>query len=446
MEEPASKLVFLSILSFIAGVLVSPYFWGILFLPLLLLVVLFRDKKLLLLIFFFALGVVFYGLFSNPQDFRLPLYEGEEVTLTGRVVEEDRDVVEITDFKGDNLDERVLIHDQGDLFYGQIVKIKGEPVAPEEDFEKYLHRDKISTTFFEPQVFILESESSVRSRIFKIRRALGRKIERGSPFPQSEVLKALLLGDRSSLPDDLEDKFSAIGVAHLLAVSGTHIVIISGVILSLLTFFSIKWKYLLSVIILSAFILLVGAPVSAIRAGFLGTFLILAQKLGRRGNSLRGLVFIGFLMTLLDPTILRTVSFQLSFSASLGILLFSDRVKSFLTQKEDGYKYLRVKRFKNKIVEKIRFLPDFTIDTVAITLSAQIFTLPLVFYYFGHLPVLAPISNLVLAPLLPAIMILGIISLTASFIIPEFLAFIFADLAIKLVIIIVDLFYTFTLL
>ncbi len=446
MEEPASKLAFLSILAFIFGVFVSPYFWGILFLPLFFLVVLFKGKKIFLLALFFSLGIIFYGLTSGPQSFILPLYEGEEVVLTGEVVEEDRNVVEITDFRGNNLDERILIHDQGDLFYGQIVEIRGDPVAPSEDFQDFFHRDKISASFFDPEVFILGNRGSVKAKIFEVRRGLAQKIEKGVSFPESEVLKAVLLGDRSSTPDGLKEKFSTIGVAHLLAVSGTHIVIISGIIFSVLTFLSVKWKYLFSIIILFSFILLVGAPVSAIRAGFLGSFLILAEKLGRRGNSLRGLGFIALVMVLLDPDVLRTVSFQLSFSASVGILLFSDKLKIFLTTESVSYKNLRLSEFKNKVVEKVRGVPGFVIDTVTITLSAQAFTLPLVFYYFGHVPFLAPVSNLVLAPLLPVVMVLGIVSLLLSFILPEFLAFIFVNLILKIVLVVVDLFYTFTLL
>ena len=435
-EVPVSKLVFLSVLSFILGILVSPYFRGFFFLVIIF-VALLKPKKILLLLFF--IFGVFYYQFTLPADFLLPLYEGETVTLQGKVVEEERDVIEVV-VDNESLDERIIVYDQASLSYGKLVEIKGEPNVPSDEYLEYFQRDNISVQFFDPEIRVVGEAISTRALIYKARRSLASRINRGTSFPESEILKAILLG-YDSTPEEVRGKFSKIGIAHLLAVSGTHIVVISGIILSIFTFLNLKYKTFLSVIVLWLFIALVGAPVSAIRAGFLGSFLIASKKAGRRGSSLRGITFIGFILLLFDPQLIRDVGFQLSFSASAGIIIFSDRVKSFLIPQKNNY-ITDLSDFKNKLTKKINKTPDFIIDTISITLSAQITTLPLVFYHFGNLPFLAPLSNLIIAPFLPFIMISGILGIVFSIFIPETLAFFIPNLIVQVVLFLADLFYT----
>ncbi|MGM0439080.1 MAG: ComEC/Rec2 family competence protein [Patescibacteria group bacterium] len=443
---PLSKIVFYLTLSFLLGVVVSPFFEGFFFFLLLLLPIFIKDKKLAFLIgLVFTSGIFYYQLQTQDQ-YIIPLFEEEEVEIEGRVVEEDRNVIQVTDFKSAKVDEKVIIYDSGSLKHGQIVKIIGEPVTPGEKFENYLDKDQISVSFFRPQVEILGRKKNFYSYIYDFRRTLQEKLS-AVQYPASSVLKAILLGDKSNVPDILQEKFSQIGVAHLLAVSGTHIVIISGIIVSFLSFLSIKWKLFFALLLLFSFVLLVGAPPSAIRAGFMGAFLIIGKKLGRKGDSLRGLVFIALFMTLLNPKlILKSVSFQLSFLAALGIILFSNKLYRFLTERVVDYKDTLIVTIRQAFATIFNKLPSFVVETISITLSAQVFTLPLVYYYFGSLPLLAPISNLVLSPLLPILMISGIISLCFSFLIPPVFAFSLTYGLVKIVLVFVNLFYEFWLL
>ena len=381
-----------------------------------------KGKVAVLIIASFLFGVFYYQHFAE-LDFVLPLFEGREVELTARVVDEESSHLEVKDFRDLELSERVAVYIDGDLKHGQVVKIKGEPNPIEGEFENHFHTENVSVSFFDPEIKIVGNDYSLISYIYSARRSLGRRISRSSQFPESALLKALLLGDRSSIPDSLQDRFSEIGIAHLLAVSGTHIVIVSGIIVSFISLLGIKFKYLLSIVFISGFVLLVGAPISAIRAGLIGSLFILAQKIGRKKNSSRGLILIAFLMLLLNPRLLSgSVSFQLSFLAALGISLFSGRLKSFLTEEKVVFKKSKINEIRNglaRIFKRFSFLTD----TLAVTLSAQIFTLPLIYYHFGNLPFLAPVSNLVIAPIVPVLMIVGFLSLLFSFIIPSTLAF-----------------------
>lgn len=421
----------------------SPYVGGFYLLGLFLFLLI-KDKKLAFALLLSFLAGFFYYQFRAP-DFKLPLYEGEEIQLRGVSRGLDRNVVEVKEIDGENVDEKVVIRTDGELSYGQVVRLKGSPVAVGDQFKNYYYADGISSMFFDPELKVVGQKKNLKYYILQLRETLSRKIEKGLVFPHSSVLKALLLGDKSSIPDKLSDKFSKAGVAHLLAISGTHIVIIAGILISLASFFSIKWKATFTLGALSLFIVLVGAPSSAVRAGLMGSVLVLANKLNRTSNSLRSLFYVGLVMLIYNPLLLWTASFQLSFGATTGIVLFSSKINKFLTYKSKPWEGGVWSKIKSKIRLFFRRVP-FISDTLSITLSAQVFTLPLVYFYFDYLPFLAPFSNLVLTPLLPFVMILGLICLLLFLILPSFWLFLPVQVVLNFVLIFVNFFYKLYLL
>lgn len=426
-NEP-SRLLFYFCLFFIAGIVSSEYLF--LFLPFLLL--LFFKPAFILLLAFLA-GFFYPALHQN--EFVLPLFEGEEITVQGTVIREDKPVVAL-----DERNENFYLHTEGDLNYGTVVSVRGEPVSFPQGMQTVMHKDRISVSFFDPEIEILGQKNNFRSYIFSLRRVFAKKIDQGVSYPNSAVLKAVLLGDRTDISDQLREKFSVVGVAHLLAVSGTHIVIIAGLFLSLASLLQVKRKFLFSFSLLFLFIILVGAPPSAIRAGIMGSLFILAQKNGRKSTSIRSLIFVASLMLIFHPSLINDIGFRLSFLAAAGIILFASKLKTILTT----LNYYRTNSFFSKLKEKIVFifsaLPNFVSDTLAITLSAQFFVLPLVWYYFGNIPFLAPLSNLIIAPLLPIIMFLGVAGLLLAFLVGQ-IAFFPVQLLLAMVIFLVDLFY-----
>lgn len=425
------------------GLFLSPYVGGFYLLGLFLFLLI-KDKKLaFVLLLSFLAGLFYYQL--RAPDFELPLYEGEEVQLKGVSRGMDRNIVEVEEVNGKSVNEKVVVRTDGDLSYGQVVKLKGRPVSVDDEFKNYYYADGISSMFFDPEVEVIGQKKNLKYYILQLRETLSRKIEKGLVFPHSSVLKALLLGDRSSIPDELSDKFSKAGVAHLLAISGTHIVIIAGILISLASLLSIKWKATFALGSLFIFIILVGAPASAVRAGLMGAVLVLANKVNRAPNSLRSLFYVGLVMLAYNPLLLWTASFQLSFGATTGIVLFSSRVNRFLTYRSKPWEGGIWTKVKSKIGSAFRKVP-FISDTLSITLSAQVFTLPLVYFYFDYLPLLAPFSNLVLTPLLPVIMVLGLVCLLLFLILPSFWLFLPVQIVLSFVLIFVNFFYKLYLL
>lgn len=137
-----------------------------------------------------------------------------------------------------------------------------------------------------------------------------------------------------------------------------------------------------TLILLTLFIIMVGFPSSAVRAGIMGSLFLLAQTVGRPKSGSRAIVFAATFMVAVNPFILKLdVGFQLSFLAVMGIIYLMPLFQKWL---------------------KLRIL--------AMTLAAQVFTLPILIYNFGYVSLIAPITNIFVVPLLPFIMVFGFIS------------------------------------
>ena len=208
--------------------------------------------------------------------------------------------------------------------------------------------------------------------------------------PYSGILGALTIGDKASIPKEWKQKLNIAGVRHITAISGMHIIILSAMLLYLLILLGLNrfQAFYFVIILIWLFIMLIGFPASAVRAGIMATVFLIAQKLGRTKSGIRVVVLAASIMLLINPLMLRyDIGFQLSFLATLGLMYFYDSFK-------------RV--FKN--------------DLIAITFAAQIFVLPMLMYNFGAFSLVSPITNLLIVPFLPILMGLGFIFIIFSLI------------------------------
>jgi competence protein ComEC len=162
----------------------------------------------------------------------------------------------------------------------------------------------------------------------------------------------------------------------------------------------------------------VGLPASGVRAAIMGSILLLAQILGRQNASSRTIVLAGSLMLLQNPLLLLyDVGFQLSFLASMGIIHLKPLLDSGLTYIKESF--LSLTAVKNIVIMAGResrlksFLQRGWIelrDIFSITLSAQIFTLPVIIYNFETISLIAPLTNLLISPIIPFLMSFGFLA------------------------------------
>ncbi len=215
------------------------------------------------------------------------------------------------------------------------------------------------------------------------------------------VAEALLIGYRDDLDIELVQSYSNAGVVHIIAISGLHLGMIYGMLLWIFNLVKkLKWNRFIQpltiLIVLWLFTFIAGNTPSILRSAIMFTCIILGESLSKRTSIYNTLAVTAFLLLIIDPFYLWDVGFQLSFGAVLGIVVFQKHI-------------LNLFYFRNKLLKILWQLN-------AITLSAQVFTLPLVLYHFHQFPNFFLFTNLIIVPLSGIILFAEIFLLVVSFI------------------------------
>ena len=216
--------------------------------------------------------------------------------------------------------------------------------------------------------------------------------------PAASLLTGILLGVEGGIPKDVSDAFAATGTSHIVAISGFNIAIISGLFYQVFRrWFGPRRAVWPSIAGIALYTLLVGASASVVRAAIMGGIYLLGRYLGRPTYVPASLAAAAVGMTLWNPLVLWDVSFQLSFAATLGLVLYVDRFQRGAL------------RLLTRVVseDRARQSMGFLSDALLVTLAAQIATLPLTLYYFRRLSLVSLLTNFLILPAQPAVMIWG---------------------------------------
>ncbi|MBQ6935953.1 MAG: ComEC/Rec2 family competence protein [Clostridia bacterium] len=221
------------------------------------------------------------------------------------------------------------------------------------------------------------------------------------------IASGMLFGGTSDISENLTLSFRASGVAHLLAVSGLHTSLWCGLFISVLKFFRLKERYanLGGIFVLIFLVIISGFTPSVMRASFMMTLTLIAPIFKKQSDSINSLGLAAGIILLFNPYVLHSPSFYLSFLATLGVVTASK-----YTYKING---LLARKNTPQIVKRVI---QFIFDSLLISVSATIFTLPASVYYFGTVSIIAPVTNLLTINLAFVSMVATLISLTVSFI------------------------------
>lgn len=240
----------------------------------------------------------------------------------------------------------------------------------------------------------------VLSRLAEFRtRALGALCEDESE--SGSLVAALSCGSRSGLIEsDVYDQFKTSGIAHLVAVSGAHLAIVAASVASVARKVGLGRRHqaLLIAGVVSAYLVMSGAPVSAVRAAVMAGVALAAPLARRRPSGLAAVGACVFAFLGIDPSSAVSASFALSALSTSGILLFG-------------------RIFTRWLSHAAPFLPDVVIDPLALTMAASFCSLPYSAAAFSQLSLIAPVSNVAVAPLFaPACLIALVDALAAALI------------------------------
>ena len=194
------------------------------------------------------------------------------------------------------------------------------------------------------------------------------------------ILKALLLGDKNGIDDNQYIVFQKSGIAHILSVSGLHV----GFIVMMIMFVLKKLKanskvqFFGCMGFLIFYCIICGMASSVVRATIMTLCFLLSRVVGKRSDGLSSLGLAGIIVLLINPLYLYNIGFQLSFGAVFGIVLIGKPIQT--------------------LFEKCR-IPEVFASSLAVTISAQLFTLPIVIRVFGKIAILGFLSNILILPL-----------------------------------------------
>jgi competence protein ComEC len=403
-----SLFLFSLCLSFIFGVFIASFFnvsplFLLLFLLLLfsLIFAFFRFFNILVFgvcFLFFVFGVFRYqDYFSKVQNQEIKNFVGEEISIVGVIDDEPkiREKSIIFTLKTEKGKILVKARRYPEFEYGEKVKVIGvlKEVGAKNSFnwKNYLLKDGILVEMDFPQIEKTGENSGnlIKKLSLSFRKKIEKTIKENLPPLHFSLLKSLLFGQEEDIPFEWKEKLNQTGTRHIVAVSGMNITIISSLILNFLLLLGL-WRhhaFYLSIFLISFYVVMIGAPASAIRAAIMGILYLTAQYFGRLSGGERPVVFAATLMLFFNPLLLRyDIGFQLSFLAILGIVYF--------------YQFF---------IEKLKPFPKLIKEGLAMTLSAQIFTFPILIYNFGQISLISPLTNILILPILPTITVLGFV-------------------------------------
>ena len=296
------------------------------------------------------------------------------------------------------------------LKIGSSVEINGNISRPrnkrnpgEFDYENYLNQKQIHALLSIKDVsnikIISNSSFNLANIIFGIRKKIDNVFSKYHNKNTASLLRGLLLADRSMIDYEIKNEFINSGVVHVLAVSGLHVGFISLIFIFLFQRLNIFLKYSFTIIGLILFMILTNAPPSVVRATIMCIVIILSLMSGRKYNSFNAIALAAFIILLINPDELFNSGFQLSFAAVISILIFYPVLRNSIQQLN----------IKSNILKNILLF-------IALSLAAQIGTIPFVLIYFNKLSIISLIANLIVIPLVGIIIGLGIFTLIISLI------------------------------
>jgi len=306
--------------------------------------------------------------------------------------------------------------------YGENLKVNCQLEIPKNfdekfDYRMYLAKDGIFYECKSPKIEKLNKNSGneIYAILLKIKNKFNENINQLIPAPESGLLSGLLLGGSDQLSKSVKDNFSRTGMTHIVAVSGYNVTIIAEYLMLVGIFLGL-WRrqaFYFAVTGIIIFVILTGLSSSAVRAGIMGVLLIWAMKNGRLANSQNAILFSACAMLLINPLLFRwDIGFQLSFLATIGII----------------YLYPIFENYFLHLVEMKHCLVSTVAEILFLSLSAQIFVLPIIMFNFETLSLISLLANVLILPIIPFTMLFGFIAGAFGFIFQP-IALIFSWLA-----------------
>jgi competence protein ComEC len=201
------------------------------------------------------------------------------------------------------------------------------------------------------------------------------------PEPHSSLLNGIIFGINLKTSKEFYQQLKMVGLLHLVVLSGINITLLASFVSSMTKFVSKQLSTLITILTIISFVIFVGPQAPIIRAAFMGILTHVAIMTGRKNYTLYALFLSLIFILIFWPDWLKTVSLQLSYGATLGIVIFGQ-------SQSNNYVWKNIK----------------------LSLAAQVFTVPIIFFYFKQISLISPLANLLVAETVPTLMVFGFLT------------------------------------
>lgn len=302
---------------------------------------------------------------------------------------------------------QVTIREKQNLLPGDTVSVRGKVELPTDfvtdtgrtfDYDSYLSSRGVDAVVgFAQVVQIKQANFSINRLATRIRNFIAETLAENINFPVDGIVAGMLVGFQGAIPKYLSDIFRETGTLHTLVLSGYNITVLAGFLGLLFRKLPFKIKTILIALGIGTLVLVSGAGVAATRAGIMGSITLLSGVTLQSYNVLRALfVSVLFFFFLNPKTIFVDPGFHLSFLATLFIITILPILK-----------------------ERFLFIPNgkFNLrELIILAVGLPIFMLPYMMYFSGLFPLVSPLANIFLAPIIPILMLGGVAVVSLSFI------------------------------
>jgi len=286
-----------------------------------------------------------------------------------------------------------------DLRYGDQVRISGT-LTP---IDRGAPGVRVYLSSAQPAKITARGKGNLfQAALFAVRRRAYETVKAIFPPREAALVNGILLGLDGDIPEELAEAYRVTGTAHIIAISGFNIAVLAQACAALFAGRMRRWRALLAtLLVVGMYTLLAGGDPPVARAAVMGALVLAGQALGRRSSGLTSLAFTAALLCLFSPDLPWDISFQLSFAATLGLVLYAGPLQSAF----HGLLQRRVPaRWAGRLIAPLsRGVGEYLL----VTLAAQITTLPLMVLHFERVAAWGLLTNLLVLPPQPLVMMLS---------------------------------------
>lgn len=294
--------------------------------------------------------------------------------------------------------------DDGTILSGEITYYSLDEMSSSSfDAKRYYMTQKIMLSSDDVSLSVTGSDNvlSINSIFSAINKKLSAMVSAHTGKESGGLASAVLLGNRDNLDEGIERDFRRLGISHLLVVSGSHFAVIVSFITYAMRYTPLKRRHraICNIFLIFLIMGITGFTPSVMRAGVMHIISQISTIVTRRANTINSFALSGVIIVLLNPFSVLDCGLQLSFAATYGCILYQ-RMKSPI--------YVKLKRkfgFSPRKNPMLRFIFGI-LETIAMTTVVTVFTLPLIWIYFGEVSLLSIPANVVFIPLITALMYL----------------------------------------